>query len=372
MISQKRWMYLIAAAVMLIAVEVASYVTARILLPTGLIIGPPDLTGYAEYLENRDPVLGWPGPAAFGNGEYDISGSRIVPEFPDPEMNSCVAIFGDSFTWGAEVSADDAYGNVLSQLMGCRVANYGVGGYGTDQAVIRYMHVIQDDAPVVVLGHFSENIIRNLNQLRDFIAPGRFGFKPRFVLESDELEIVPLPTLSANEYRSVASRAEELLPHEYFSPRTRGAPGVMRFPYSLAVLDSVFHYRVTAALRGIRPTYSNFYLNEHPSNALEITTRLILAAKDVATERNQEFLVLLIPDVHDLRAVRSGKDAAYAPLRQKLKSAGVKIIDAAEYLDAKNEHEDFCGLFVKCRSSHFNSDGYRLLAEAVSLEISLF
>ena len=42
---------------------------------------------------------------AFGTGEYDASGSRIVPAFPDPAGDSCAALFGDSFTWGDEVHA---------------------------------------------------------------------------------------------------------------------------------------------------------------------------------------------------------------------------------------------------------------------------
>ena len=193
------------------------------MLREGLIVGPPDTSGYAKYLESRDPILGWPAPAFCGQGEFDLSGSRIVPAFLDPDAGSCMAIFGDSFTWGDEVSARESYGNVLSQLLNCRVSNYGVGSYGTDQAVIRYLDVIEDRAPVVVLGHFSDNIVRNVNQLRDFIAGGRFGVKPRFVVRSGELELIPMPMLSEQEYQSVWFNSDELLPYEHFAPSKMGA-----------------------------------------------------------------------------------------------------------------------------------------------------
>ena len=54
---------------------------------------PYDTSGYAAYLEIRDPVLGWPSPAKFekkgrdrsgkagakGTQEYDAKGARVSP-----------------------------------------------------------------------------------------------------------------------------------------------------------------------------------------------------------------------------------------------------------------------------------------------------
>lgn len=367
----RRWMYLLVTALVVVMVEGVSYIAARLLLPSGLLVTHPDISGYDEYLAYRDPVLGWPSSGTFGIGEFDHSGSRLVPAFPDTTADSCVAIFGDSFTWGDEVEPEHAYGNVLSDLLGCRVANYGVGGYGSDQAAIRYIQVVEDPAPVVILGHYSENIVRNVNQLRDLIAGGRFGFKPRFVQSPDGLATVPLPALTADEYRSVASRAAELLPYEYFIPGQSGAAGVMQLPYTKAMVNVFLHYRVTSALRGIRPTYEPFYRVDHPSGALQITAGLISRMHDVANERGQTFLLLLIPDWHELNAVRAGKSAAYAPLKDILQKQGIRIIDAADFIVAEHAQDDFCGLYFVCGSSHFNPAGYRLLAEAVYAELDV-
>jgi len=362
--------YLLATLLVVVVVEVISYAAARVLLPTGLLVARPDVTGYAEYLKIRDPILGWPSPDIYGTGEYDISGSRVVPAFPDPSLDSCVALFGDSFTWGDEVAPEHAYGNVLAKLLNCRVANYGVGGYGTDQAAIRYMQVVEDDAPVVIMGHFADNITRNVNQLRDFIAGDRFGFKPRFVLRENELYQVPLPLMTAEEYREAAYRGAELLPYEYFLPGTWGAAGVMRMPYSVAVAHAALHYRVVSALRGIRPTYAPFYQPDHPSRALEVTSRLLLRAADIAAERRQRFVVLLIPDIHDLKSVQADKPVAYAPLRDALVAEGIEVIDAADYIVAQYGEGDFCDLFVTCGTSHFNPAGYRMLAESVQAALN--
>ena len=44
------WMYLIVIGIVLATIEVASYVTARVMLREGLIIGPPDTSSYSEAL----------------------------------------------------------------------------------------------------------------------------------------------------------------------------------------------------------------------------------------------------------------------------------------------------------------------------------
>ena len=365
MSSRRTLLTLVAILLAALFFELVSFAAVWVLTPTGLVVANPDTEGYEDYLAVRDPVLGWPSRSIFGSGEYDSSGSRIVPAFPDPALESCIALFGDSFTWGDEVGPEHAYGNVLAEMLDCRVANYGVGGYGTDQAALRYLRVIRDDAPVVVLGHFADNITRNVNQLRDFIAGGRFGLKPRFVIEQGELVETPLPQLTGAEYGQAAVRAGELLPYEYFRPGRPGAAGLRRFPYTKAVIDVVLHYRVQSAIRGIRPTYAPFYNPDHPSGALEVTTRLLANTVEVAADRGQRMLVLLIPDLHDLEAVRAGRSPSYAALADALRANGVEYIDAADYFVAAHRDGDFCELFVACGTSHFNPDGYRLLAEAV-------
>src|SRR5262249_61577432 len=132
---------------------------------------------FAAYMAERDPVLGWPSPHFENDKTRDETGSRIVPAFPD-ERESCLSIYGDSFTWSAEVDDEHAWGNVLSRRLGCRVANFGVRGYGSDQAYLRFLDNHCDHAPVVLLAHLEENNQLNVNQLCPLIYPGtRYGLK---------------------------------------------------------------------------------------------------------------------------------------------------------------------------------------------------
>jgi len=349
---------LLLAVVVLVSVEILGFVAGKIVARAGFLYDPPSVEDYPSYLARRDPLVGWPAQASFGQGEFDRSGSRVVPEFPDPSVPACAALFGDSFTWSADVPPEHAYGNVLARLMKCRVANYGVGGYGTDQALLRYEKLITDPAPIVILGHYSENIIRNINQERGFLGNQVLGLKPRFIAQNGELKLVPLPELSEAEYRSLATRARELLPYDYFAPGGPSGIGRLEFPYSLSTLGVVRHYRIMARLQG-RPSYAQFYDPGHPSQALQVTESIIRAFVAEAGKRGQKAMVLIIPDQKDMEALRRRGELPYAVLVNRLRIAGIETPDVAEAMAPNSD----CELYMRCDGGHFSARGYARLAE---------
>jgi hypothetical protein len=254
--------------------EVASWAATTYLASRGLMYSPARDVDWEAYMRLRDPVTGWPPPSFRGEGETDAIGSRLIPAFPDPGAQSpCVSVYGDSFTYGDEVGPADSYPNALARLLDCRVNNFGQGGFGTDQALLRYREVMRDDrAPVVVLGHYAENIIRNVNQYRGFMAGTYFvNLKPRFVLdEAGALEWVPLPELTAEEFARIGDLHEELLPHEYFRPGGPAGVATNRFPHLVNLLRLRRNYRLRGWLDGV-PTYAPFYSPDHESGALGVT-----------------------------------------------------------------------------------------------------
>src|SRR5262245_64847986 len=98
-------------------------------------VPPHDVTPaeYERYRRIRDDVLGW--PMAYDDPraeQFDSSGARPSPAYPTPG-DECISLYGDSLVYASEVSDAEAWGNLLSQRTRCRVANFAVGGYGTDQ-----------------------------------------------------------------------------------------------------------------------------------------------------------------------------------------------------------------------------------------------
>jgi hypothetical protein len=357
----------VLALVLLVAgcIEAMAYVADRVLADQALLFRPSAGTvTYARYLAEREPVLGWPGSGALGHHEVDASGSRLVPAFPDAASPLCAAAFGDSFTWGGEVSPAEAYPNVLSQTLGCRVANYGVEGYGTDQAVLRYER-LSPPAPVVVLGHYADNILRNVNQDRAFLTNEPFGLKPRFILDGETLRLIPLPVVSEDDYRHLDERAEALLPDDYFRPGGPGGVSALRFPFVVTALRVLRHFRARAALARV-PSYAPFYDPGHPSRALPVTAAILERFVATARARGQRPVVLLIPDVKDLERLRAHRPVSYQPLAEALAARQLPVLSAAQPLVDALADRAPCALYSRCSGGHFRPEGYRLLAQAVA------
>jgi hypothetical protein len=361
----RRRVRLLAAGVAWLATELVALAIGFGLRGSGLFYAPRANPGQlAGYMERRDPVLGWPSPSGFGHGERDAQGARIDPAFSSGDQ-PCVSLYGDSQTWGDEVAAGQAWGSLLARRLGCRVANYGVGGYGTDQALLRYLQRDEDHAGHVVLGHWSENVLRNVNQYRELLYPAPFGLKPRFELEaSGALRHVPLPSPDTAEFERLLADPASVLTHEFFLPGTAWGPSPLRFPWSLAVARAAGHFRVRAGMGGY-PAYARFYDADHPSGALPLTAAILTRFRDEARRRGQRPTPLLIPTGLDLsHRLRRGR-WIHGPLAARLAEAGVGFLDAGPAILERLAGRDPCEqLFDDC-SAHFNAEGNAVLAGIV-------
>ena len=99
--------------------------------------------------EQLDPVLGWRYRAGYASDDDHLNaqGLRSRHEYAaaPPAGTLRVAAFGDSFVYGNEVTDDDAWTAVLEGGSGgIEVLNYGVGGYGLDQAFLRFQAETRD------------------------------------------------------------------------------------------------------------------------------------------------------------------------------------------------------------------------------------
>jgi hypothetical protein len=370
------WLVPRAALIVFLAVliELVAYAAVRVLDAKGYVYRPPvipDNIGFDEADRVRDPLLGWPyreGMWAYGGDSLDESGARPLPAFPDPkEQPDCVVAYGDSFTYGEHVADHAAiWSNRLAEKLGCRVANRAIPGYGTDQSLLRFRSFGRDQAPVVILGHYSDDIRRNLNRDRELITKrGEYLFKPRFVLdESGQLELVPLPHLTMDEWEHVSGRKLPILPleHEAFQP---GSPYVSRppsFPYLLYLVDTIFReHMLRARIAGLRPYYVQFYQPGHPAHALEITHRIMQDFSQEVKALGDAPLILLEGDAWDIEDFERYGEWSYAPLMQKLDEDGIEYLNFTQYL-LDHMQGDRDSYFV---NSHYSARGHALLADAL-------
>ncbi len=342
-----------------VTAEAGSFLVAKYLQHRGILYQPHnDISDYEEYLEQRHPVLGW---IKLTDEERLLpDGSRYSPAVPDGEsLPPCVNLYGDSFVWADEVDDSHAWGNLLVDRLGCRVANFGVRAYGTDQSYLRYLHSAPtDNGHVVVLGHLTENVLRNVTQDFDLLyGLTKYGLKPRFIVDvAGQLELVPLPELSSEEFALLNHSPEKILAHEYLVPL------YARFPYVTSLVNAVGGYRIQAKLRGELP-YAAFYRRDHPSHALAITAGILSAFVDEAKARADKPMVVVIPNLIDLRHFETTGIWVYKPLLAELERREIPFLDAGPAMLAALQGRDVQSIYAA--RSHLNEEGNRLLADIV-------
>ena len=343
-------------------VELAAAVVTSVLVGRSWMAAIPAFSDeeVSRYFAERNPLLGW-GPDVDSEGRVVAPAPRHDPRRTLPDT-PCVSAYGDSFTLGSEVGDSAAYPSRLSEMLGCPVANYGVGGFGSDQAMMLFRaQQSVDSAPVVILGHMSENLLRNINQYRNLLYPGQeLFFKPRFRLRAQELEYVPIAVQTPQDFEALRRNPEAMLPLEAFIERPRRA-----FPYSLALLRwGLFDYHVRAELAR-RPRHASFYAPEHPHHGVELTASIAEQFTREARSAGRIPAVLLMPVGSDLLYARDEGVWLDQPLADALRERGILVVHAGPAMLSRLGDADPCSIFTNC-SAHYNERGYMMVAEIVA------
>jgi len=322
---------------------------------------------YEQYLQRRDPVLGWPSPAQYGN-DLDVNGAQRNHRFPNgPREGSCVSLYGDSFTQGGDTSSPERnWGNVLSDRLACYVANFGMGGYGTDQAYLRFVENRGDTSPIVIFGLHTEDVLRNLTRIRDLQVYDRgYALKPRFVLnEQGELEFVPIPALTKEEYLRVVGVSGDplILEHENFQPG--GPAGVVKleFPYTVSVLKSLARFYGFRSRLLRQPEWMEFLQRGHALHGLEITVGITRQFVELAEQRGKAPLVVILPHPLDFKHFLNKGSWPYQTLIEDYAQNSIPFFDFGPHLlsvarERGRKIEEYFG-----PTGHYNDEGNALVA----------
>ncbi len=359
-----------------LSVEVISFIFGKYLfgkyLPytKNFLVYDPDKKidpGYIKrYFELRDPILGWPS-LDFLSEKCDNTGSRPIPSYPEPG-NACVSLYGDSFTYGYEVSNEHAWGNILSKLLKCRVANYGVPGYGTDQAYLRFRQAI-DEAHINILGIFDDNALRNINQDRGFLSgKSEILFKPRFILKNGILEYIPIPSVTKSEVDEYIHNPQRYLSYEWFLPDSKYGPVTFSFPYGYSLFKVLIHSRTLNRLGG-KPNWIQFFKEDHESEAMPLLIEIVRSFNHLAKERGKHPIILIFPSYICLKYWNEKGINLFGPLLSVLQNENIDYVDLTEEISEYIRGNDYGRIFNKRTLlgyiGHYNQEGNELVAEAI-------
>ena len=283
----------------------------------------------------HSPTLGWTlrphgvsvdGYRANGQG---LRGDREYAITP-PADQLRIAAFGDSHVHCDEVGNPDTWEAALERLnTGLEVINFGVGGFGPDQAFLRFQEQgIPFQPDIVLIGFMAENINRAVSVFRSFYQPASPFAKPRFLLNGDGLQLAPNPLPTLADYgRLLATPAPVLLElgrHDYWF-QTMPHAGPLDGLASMRLFKTALYlYR-----RGVGPTaiIGPDRIYRPDTEALEVVQRLFTRFHDEARRAGALPIFLLFPSHNDILRYTPPGPKRYQPLIQHFDAHGFRYID---------------------------------------------
>ena len=316
--------------------------------------------------EELDADLGWRYRPGFASPTDHISrqGLRALHEYgPTPTPTTMrIAAYGDSFVYGNEVSDAESWcAQLESSTPGLEVLNYGVGGYGLDQAYLRYRREGRSLRPEVVLVGFTPDDLRRVvNVYRRFVSTQEWPLaKPRYLLHDDQsLELLPNPLSSTAAYQRLLS-----------DPRSVRGLGTHDQWYDATVYENPLYdlsatVRVGyAAWRRVERRWldadrlmQDGIFNER-SSAFRLQVALLAAFTDAIRGDSAIPVVVMLPRRSSVESVRGGGLAEYTPLSAALARLHITVWDGMSALRDSGSVES---LFAA--GGHYSPAGNRAIA----------
>lgn len=338
------------------------------------------LDAFAEFDQSvgetvlHHPELGWSTPrdTALGEMLFDEHGARtsgVERGEPSADRRRIVTV-GCSFTLGTEVLNGETWQAALEELRAdVELVNLGVMGYGTDQALLRYVRDGRPLAPDEVwLGFLPTASQRVTTNYRP--AHLHWGntilFKPRFVLdEAGALELVPNPGPDLRETHRL------LHDQDAFLAATSADSWVRRYPAAwLPRGASVLHHSGIARVlltalesSGRDPLRA---LAEHDDETHRITRALCLRLRDEAAADGARFRLVILPGADDLADFRAHARPSWADWADGLAREGVVVLDLSSRLDERDRAEP--GV-IWAPNGHYTARANRWVGEALAAEL---
>jgi hypothetical protein len=294
-------------------------------------------------VSSDNAVLGW------GYYDQDLgwdshkSGKRNGPNL----RTVCGAAFGDSLTHGDEVKDEEVWPFLISTYMNCEIENFGVGGYGQDQAYLKYVKY-KPAGKLIVIAIFQEMLRRNFAASWRFYAslPNSLP-KPLFHLDgASRLSLEqPPPRLDPISIEA----------HHKFDRYAK--PYRVQFPYFIS-LARVLYYRLLAsqfAKNRLEPHESAWTDSDSRNLSIRILEKFVAHVR----EDDKKAIVLLLPTPAQVVENRPPYASYIQLIRREFPD--VCVVDPFDSL--REQYATFRTLTAP--EGHFNNRGNAAIANAV-------
>jgi hypothetical protein len=329
-------------------------------------------TSYTHY----DPHLGWavrPNSRSehglyFSNSKGVRTSSSRRETLPEAAPGMLrIAIFGDSFTHGDDVSYEESWGAILEDILNqnglrAEVLNLGGLGYAMDQAFLRWRkHGKPLNPDLVLFGFQNSNIKRNMNLIRMFYSPdsGIIFTKPRFILKDDALQLINSPTVPPQDLINVFNNWQEweLREHEFFFQESNYSP----HPLYKSRLASFVITGLTTKFSSRRKDYDFFATH---SSSGKLALGIIETFKREVEQEGGSFFIVHIPTKNPLKILMEGDPLKYHDLLEMVRVTYDLLDPAPALIDQARIHG--LNALLASGSSHYSKIANEAVAQTVA------
>lgn len=301
---------------------------------------------------------------------YTNSEGFVGKEYTKESLDTRVIALGDSFTAAVGVDTDDNFVSLLEQESNIPVMNFGVGGQGTVEQLMRYNNVASEWDHELVLVFFYTNDFEN-NQ---FYLPFRNTFS------TSEWQRIPLSNANNNlgrkDLKYLLLKNSEAI--QLIDSKVRANA----FLESLAVKLGLHSAGVMGLpTEGIHPAFF-MYQSPTPPNQNEVfsfTGEVFRTFKDVVEKNGATLAVVYLPEAVSVDAELFEEkkrelpsllkyewdfDAPQKSLRDILSHEGIPFLDLTPYFRDVLTKNPSAPLYAN-RDGHFREEGHALVVKAV-------
>ena len=320
-----------------------------------------------------DAELGWrPKPDSGSHWyQHDWAGCRIgngpLPRERTLGRRRAVAV-GCSFTFGSEVDARDTWEAQLERLAReLEVANLGVGGYGMDQALLRWR---RDGIPLhpdeVWFEALPSAMLRVVTTYMPALSHWGFGasFKPRFELEHDGgLHFVPSPARNLDDVVRLMSSQSEFVAAVGHTDRWVMSHPAAYAPFGSSWLHRSSIARVVLTLDEKHERDVSDELRNPASEIFQLTQRVCRMARADAQAAGARFRIWLFPTRGELQSLDEGAAAYWTSWVEALRQDGFEVFDLTPAFQAAGGARN-AGLWAP--ETHYSAEGNGVVARALA------
>lgn len=254
----------------------------------------------------------------------DQQGSRTNGSPADPAL---ISSFGDSMTFGDEVNDSETWQFYLSGLTDTRVLNYGVGGYGLDQALLKLRREFDNGlaTPFVVLS-MGPDVTRLLSTYRAFYSINTgipLGFKPMLLEATNGYRWLPNPLAKLDSRADIEAAFAAAKVHDFWY-QARQLHDV--FPYTVSTL------RFTLMLAGwLDIPRQNQWGNARAVGRLRYVIDEFVAMVSARGLTPVFMFIPIVADLHDkARGKRPESRQFLDPIRARYATTRLLVVDVLE------------------------------------------